>query len=78
MGEVKGLPYGIASFEDLRTQGMYCVDKSMYIPKLEDAGDFLFLIRPRRFGKSVFLSMLRDYYDMSSQGRSTACSTACG
>ena len=69
MGEVKGLPYGIASFEDLRAKDRYCVDKSMYIPKLEDAGDFLFLIRPRRFGKSVFLSMLRDYYDMSSQGR---------
>ena len=69
MGEVKNLPYGIASFEDLKVKNRYCVDKSMYIPKLEDAGDFLCMVRPRRFGKSVFLSMLRDYYDMSSQGR---------
>ena len=37
MGEVKGLPYGIASFEDLRAKDRYCVDKSMYISKLEEA-----------------------------------------
>ncbi|MDO4165166.1 MAG: ATP-binding protein [Bacteroides sp.] len=69
MGEVKMLPYGIADFEDLRNKNRYCVDKTMYLPRLEMVGDFLFLIRPRRFGKSVFLSMLRDYYDMSRQDR---------
>ena len=68
-GKIKRLPYGIADFEDLRKQGRYCVDKTMFIPELEDAANFLFLIRPRRFGKSVFLSMLRDYYDMSRQDR---------
>lgn len=67
MEGVKRLPYGISSFEDLRSKNSYFVDKSMYIPKLEDAGDFLLLIRPRRFGKSIFLSMLKDYYDMSRQ-----------
>ena len=61
------LPYGIAGFEDLRRKNRYYADKTMYIPRLEDAGDFLFLIRPRRFGKSVFLSMLRCYYDMAGQ-----------
>ena len=67
MGKVKMLPYGISSFRDLRLQNRYCVDKSMYIPLMEEAGNFLFLIRPRRFGKSIFLSMLKEYYDMSSQ-----------
>ncbi|MDO4159895.1 MAG: ATP-binding protein [Prevotellaceae bacterium] len=69
MSEVKMLPYGIANFEDLRRQNRYCVDKTMYIPKMEEAGNFLFLIRPRRFGKSIFLSMLRAYYDISSQSK---------
>ncbi|MDO4165093.1 MAG: ATP-binding protein [Bacteroides sp.] len=67
MEEVKILPYGIANFEDLRSKNCYCIDKTMYFQKLEDAGSFLFLIRPRRFGKSIFLSMLKDYYDMSRQ-----------
>ena len=63
------MPYGISSFEDLREKNRYCVDKTRYIPLMERAGDFLFLIRPRRFGKSLFLSMLRSYYDMSRQDR---------
>ena len=65
--EAKMLPYGIANFEDLRRQNRYYADKTKYIPVLERTGNFLFLIRPRRFGKSVFLSMLRSYYDMSQQ-----------
>ena len=69
MEKTKMLPYGIASFEDLRRQGFYYADKTMYIPRMEDAGNFLFLIRPRRFGKSVFLSMLRCYYDVAMQDR---------
>ena len=59
--KVKELPYGISSFEEIRNNDMYCVDKTMYLPRLERAGHFLFLIRPRRFGKSVFLSMMRAY-----------------
>ena len=61
------LPYGIPDFEDLRRQNMYYADKTKYIPLLERAGNFLFLIRPRRFGKSIFLSMLRCYYDIARQ-----------
>ena len=67
MEKIKRLPYGIMDFETLQKMGMYLVDKTMYIPKMEDAGNFLFLIRPRRFGKSVFLSMLADYYDIEKQ-----------
>ena len=63
------LPYGIGDFVDLRNQNMYYADKSMYIPKMETTGNFLFLIRPRRFGKSVFLSMLATYYDIARQDK---------
>ena len=69
MEEIKMLPYGISDFEDLRQQNMYYADKTKYIPLLERAGNFLFLIRPRRFGKSIFLSMLRCYYDIAKQDK---------
>ena len=54
----KELPYGIQDFVTIAEQNIYYVDKTMYIPKLEDQARNLFFIRPRRFGKSVFLSML--------------------
>lgn len=41
----------------------------MYLPLLEDQPDSLFFIRPRRFGKSIFLSMLRAYYDLSQKDK---------
>ena len=69
MNKVKGLPYGISDFTDLRNKGRYYTDKTQYIPTLERTGDFLFLIRPRRFGKSVFLSMLAAYYDLARQDK---------
>ena len=61
------LPYGISDFKQIRREGKYIVDKTMYIPRMETTDNFLFLIRPRRFGKSVFLSMLRAYYDISER-----------
>ena len=45
----------------------YFVDKTMYLPLIEKMPSYLFLIRPRRFGKSVFLSMMRTYYDILRQ-----------
>ena len=69
MSTVKRLPYGISDFTDLRRQNMYYTDKTQYIPTLERTGNFLFLIRPRRFGKSVFLSMLAAYYDLARQDK---------
>ena len=61
------IPYGISDFKRLRSEGYYFVDKSMYIRTLELCGAFLFFVRPRRFGKSLFLSMLRCYYDLAEE-----------
>ena len=65
MKAVKGIPYGVARFEDMRNGIFYYVDKTMYLPLLEDTGNYLFLIRPRRFGKSVFVTMMQAYYDIA-------------
>ena len=61
--EAKQVPYGIADFETIITQGFYYVDKTQFIPLLESQPRNLFFTRPRRFGKSLLLSMLRCYYD---------------
>ena len=61
--EVKRIPYGVSDFVNVMERNQYYVDKTMYIPQLEEQADCLFFIRPRRFGKSVFLSMLHAYYD---------------
>ena len=66
---IKGLPYGVASFEEVRSKNRYYVDKTMYLPLLEEVSDYLFLIRPRRFGKSVFVSMMQAYYDIAKADR---------
>ena len=50
METVKGIPYGVARFEEVRNENLYYVDKTMYLSSLEDTGKYLFLIRPRRFG----------------------------
>ena len=60
---VKLLPYGVADFATVIEQNLYYVDKTMFIPELEKQPRNLFFIRPRRFGKSIFLSMLYSYYD---------------
>ena len=62
------IPYGVSDFKTLRQEGLYFVDKSGYIRTLELCGRFLFFVRPRRFGKSLFLSMLRCYYDLAEEG----------
>ena len=51
------IPYGISDFKRLRQEKYYYVDKSEYIRKLELAGNFLFFVRPRRFGKSLFAAI---------------------
>jgi len=65
--DYKRLPYGIPDYIWIKCQNNYCTDKTMYIPKMEEAGYFLYLIRPRRFGKSVFLTMLQAYYDIEKK-----------
>lgn len=61
--QVKLVPYGVADFATVIKQNLYYVDKTMFIPELEKQPRNLFFIRPRRFGKSIFLSMLYSYYD---------------
>ena len=63
----KLVPYGISDFEQLRKENKYLVDKTMFFEKMERAGNFLFLVRPRRFGKSLFLDMLESYYDINQK-----------
>ena len=66
---VKELPYGVQDFLTIVEQNIYYVDKTMYIPELEKEARNLFFIRPRRFGKSVFLGMLHAYYDCHTKDK---------
>lgn len=66
---VKRIPYGIQDFVQVAEQNFYYVDKTMYLPKLEEDPNNLFFIRPRRFGKSIFLSMLHAYYDCHTKDK---------
>lgn len=56
------LPIGIQNFEDLRSSGYKYVDKTAIMYSLADSGKYYFLSRPRRFGKSLFLSTLEAYF----------------
>lgn len=69
MENVKRVPYGVSDFVKVVERNQYYVDKTMYLPLLEDEADNLFFIRPRRFGKSVFISMLHAYYDIRTRNR---------
>ena len=60
----KRIPYGMMNFVAVREDDCYYVDKTRFIPVIEQANKFFFYIRPRRFGKSLALSMLRHYYDV--------------
>ena len=56
-------PYGIADFYQVVTEGFFYVDRTKCIQNIEEAGKQLLFLRPRRFGKSLLLSMLENYYD---------------
>jgi hypothetical protein len=58
-------PYGIADFYQLRTGDYFYVDRTAHIRTIEDAGVQLLFLRPRRFGKSLLLSTLENYYDLA-------------
>ena len=62
-------PYGISDFESLITERYHYVDRTDHIPLLEEAGKQLLFLRPRRFGKSLLLSMLENYYDLNKADR---------
>ena len=65
----KKIPYGLTDYVLVMTDNYYYVDKTQYIDLLEQTGRFLFLIRPRRLGKSLFLNMLNCYYDVKYADR---------
>jgi len=62
----KRIPYGIGDFESIRTKNYYYIDKTKIIEELENHR-YPFFIRPRRFGKSLLISTLEDYYDIKKQ-----------
>ena len=57
-------PYGLSDFAAIRQEGYFYQDRTGLIPQLEQAGRQLLFLRPRRFGKSLLLSMLENYYDV--------------
>jgi hypothetical protein len=61
---MKKIPYGESDFRKIKLENFYYIDKTHFIPKIEMMPSFLFFIRPRRFGKSLFLNMLAFYYDI--------------
>ena len=65
----KEIPYGLSDYARLALENYYYVDKTHFIPLIEKAASFFFLIRPRRFGKSLTLSMLESYYDINNANR---------
>lgn len=66
---MKKLPYGLSDFPRLISEDYYYVDKTRYIELLENQPNYLFLLRPRRFGKSLFLAMLEAYYSVDYADR---------
>ena len=68
MEQIRQIPYGVSDFRSVMERNLYYVDKSMYLATLENQSDTLFFIRPRRFGKSLFLNMMRTYYDKAAAG----------
>jgi len=63
MQEIRNMPIGIQDFEIMRTASYVYVDKTQFIPELEIVGRAYFLTRPRRFGKSLFISTLQAYFE---------------
>ena len=58
------MPYGISNYEKIINDGYYYVDKTMYIEKLENLPETnIMFLRPRKFGKTLFTSVLENYYD---------------
>ena len=57
------LPIGIQTFREIREEGYYYVDKTAYVRRLVDEGKYYFLSRPRRFGKSLFLDTLKEFFE---------------
>ena len=66
---MKKIPYGISDYGLLIKDNYYYIDKTMYLEELENIGRTLVLLRPRRFGKTLFTSMMGYYYDINSKDK---------
>ena len=67
---IKKLPYGISNYEELITENYYYIDKTEYIEKLENLAEKrLMILRPRKFGKTLFTSTLEYYYDILTEDK---------
>jgi len=64
---MKKIPYGISDYKNLIEKDCFYIDKTMYIEKLEDVAEVVTYLRPGRFGKTLFTSMLFYYYDVNSK-----------
>nr|VFK27241.1 MAG: Predicted AAA-ATPase [Candidatus Kentron sp. MB]VFK31079.1 MAG: Predicted AAA-ATPase [Candidatus Kentron sp. MB]VFK75509.1 MAG: Predicted AAA-ATPase [Candidatus Kentron sp. MB] len=62
-------PYGLADFQSIREEGYFYIDRTDRISLIEQAGKQLLFLRPRRFGKSLWLSVLENYYDLARVDR---------
>jgi Predicted AAA-ATPase/PD-(D/E)XK nuclease superfamily len=61
-------PYGISDFYQVISGGYFYVDRTAALPVLEEAGRQLLFLRPRRFGKSLLITLLENYYDVAKDG----------
>ena len=67
---LKKMPYGISNYEKIVNDGYYYVDKTMYIEKLENLPETsIMFLRPRKFGKTLFTSVIENYYDKKKEDK---------
>ena len=66
---MKKIPYGQSDIIEILQKNYYYVDKTPFIPRLEEADKYLIFLRPRRFGKSLWLATLATYYDIKNKER---------
>ena len=68
--KVKKLPYGISDYERLVENNYYYVDKTEYIERIENLAEpYIMFLRPRKFGKTLFTSILENYYDLKKANK---------
>ena len=61
------IPYGVKDFKRIRLENFYYVDKTAYVRELEKRANFVFFVRPRRFGKTLLCETLKCYYDVAEK-----------
>jgi hypothetical protein len=64
---MKPIPYGESNFANIVRDGSFYVDKTPFLHPLEQAGKFIVFLRPRRFGKSLWVSLMQHYYGLEHQ-----------